>query len=87
MRKTVRPSAVNQRVRVPPDLREWVPEAPVALFVREVVAARELAAIFQVYEPGAGRGQPPSAPAVRGKRRVEAYCLGQPAARQRERAP
>ena len=37
MRKTWRPSTVNQGWLLPPDLREWVPEGHVARGVREVV--------------------------------------------------
>jgi len=69
MRKTWRPSTVNQGWLLPPDLREWVPEGHVARGVREVVDALALAAILQGYEQGEGRGQPPSEPALRVKRR------------------
>jgi hypothetical protein len=59
MSKTFRSSTLNQRRLLPPDLREWLPEGHVALFVSAVVDALELSAIFAVYEPGDGRGQPP----------------------------
>ena len=73
MSKTFRPYELNQRLRLPPDLREWLPEDHLALFVSEVVEALDLAALFQVYEQGDGRGQPPSAPALRGQ--AAGVCL------------
>jgi len=87
MSKTFRPYAVNQRLRLPPDLREWLPEGHVALFVSEVVDALDLSAIFQSYEQGDGRGQPPYEPGLRVKLLVYAYGMGQPSARKIERAP
>jgi hypothetical protein len=56
---------------LPPDLREWLPEDHLALFVSDVVDALDLSAIFQVYEQGEGRGQPPSDPALMGKLLVD----------------
>jgi len=73
-------------VLLPPDLREWLPEGHLALFVSEVVDELDLSAIFQVYEQGAGRGQPPYAPTLRVKLLGSAYGTGQPSARQIERA-
>ncbi len=67
MSNTFRPYTLNQRVLLPPALREWLPEGHVALFVSEVVDALELAARLAVYEQGAGRGPPPSEPARMGK--------------------
>ena len=39
MSKTFRPYALNQRLLLPPDLREWLPEDDLALFVSDVVDA------------------------------------------------
>src|SRR5712664_1151632 len=86
MSKTFRPYPLNQRLLLPPDLREWLPEGHLALFVSEVVDELDLSAIFQVYEQGAGRGQPPYDPTLRVKLLVYAYGTGQPSARQIERA-
>jgi len=86
MSKTFRPYPLNQRLLLPPDLREWLPEGHVALFVSEVVDALDLSAIFQVYEQGDGRGQPPSDPVLMVKLLVYAYCTGQPSSRKIERA-
>ena len=67
MSKTFRPYELNQRLLLPPDLRDWLPEGHLALFVSDVIDALDLSAIFQVYEQGDGRGQPPDDPALRVK--------------------
>jgi len=77
---------LNQRLLLPPDLREWLPEGHLALFVSDVVDALDLSALFVVYEQGDGRGQPPYDPALRVKLLVYAYCTGKPSSRQIERA-
>jgi transposase len=86
MSKTFRPYALNQRLLLPPDLREWLPEDHLALFVSDVVDALDLSAIFQVYEQGDGRGQPPYDPALMVKLLVYGYCMGRLSSRQMERA-
>jgi transposase len=86
MSKTFRPYELNQRLLLPPDLREWLPEDHLAFFVSDVVDALDLSAIFTSYERGDGRGQPPYAPALMVKLLVSAYCTGKPSSRQIERA-
>jgi len=86
MSKTFRPYELNQRLLLPPDLREWLPEGHLALFVSDVVDALDLSALFAVYEQGDGRGQPPYDPALMVKLLVYAYCTGKPSSRQIERA-
>jgi transposase len=86
MSKTFRPYTLNQRLLLPPDLREWLPEGHLALFVSDVVDALDLSALFAVYEQGDGRGQPPYDPALMVKLLVYAYCTGKPSSRQIERA-
>jgi len=86
MSKTFRPYELHQRLLLPPDLREWVPEDHWAFFVSDLVDALDLSAIFTSSERGDGRGQPPYDPALRVKLRVYAYGTGKPSARQLERA-
>ncbi len=38
MERTYRPYEVNQRLLLPPDLREWVPEGHLALFILNILA-------------------------------------------------
>jgi transposase len=86
MSKTFRSYTLNQRLLLPPDLREWLPEGHLALFVSDVVDALDLSAIFAVYEQGDGRGQPPYDPALMVKLLVYGYCTGKPSSRQIEQA-
>ena len=85
MGKTFRPYELNQRLLLPPDMREWLPEGHLALFVSDVVDALDLSAIFAAYE-GEERGQPPYHPTLMGKLLVYAYCTGKPSSRKIERA-
>ena len=85
MGKTFRPYELNQRLLLPPDMREWLPEGHLALFISDVVDALDLAAIFAAYE-GDERGQPPYHPAMMVKLLVYAYCTGKPSSRKIERA-
>jgi transposase len=86
MSKTFRPYPLNQRLLLPPDLREGLPEDHVALLVSDVVDALKRSAVLQVYEQGAGRGQPPYDPALMVKLLGSAYCTGKPSSRKSERA-
>src|SRR2546428_5382262 len=86
MSKTFRAYALNQRLLLPPDLREWLPEGHLALFVSDVVDELDLSAIVGAYEDGDGRGQPPYHPAMMVKLLVYAYCTGKPSSRKIERA-
>jgi transposase len=85
MNKTFRPYDLDQRLLLPPDVREWLPEGHLALFVSDVVDELDLSAIFQAYE-GEGRGQPPYHPAMMVKLLLYAYCIGKPSSRRIERA-
>src|SRR5713101_7347789 len=85
MNKTFRPYDLNQRLLLPPDLREWLPEGHLALFISDVVDELDLSAIFEVYEDE-GRGQPPYHPALMVKLLLYAYCIGKPSSRKIERA-
>jgi transposase len=85
MDKTFRPYDLNQRLLLPPDLREWLPDDHLALFISDVVDELDLSAIFQAYE-GEGRGQPPYHPVMMVKLLLYAYCIGKPSSRKIERA-
>jgi transposase len=86
MTKTFRPYSLDQQLLLPPDLRSWVPEGDLALFVSDVVDALDLSAIYAAYESGEGRGQPPYHPAMMVKLLLYAYCIGLPSSRKIERA-
>lgn len=85
MAKTFRPYDLNQHLLLPPDLRDWLPEGHLALFVSDVVDELNLAAIVRAYD-GDERGQPPYHPAMMVKLLLYAYCTGRPSSRRIERA-
>src|SRR5881628_2282102 len=86
MVKPFRPYDLDQRLLLPPDLREWLPDDHLALFVSDVVDGLDLSAILDTYESGDGRGQPPYHPAMIVKLLLYAYCVGKPSSRKIERA-
>jgi transposase len=86
MDKTFRPYTLDQHLLLPPDMREWLPEGDLALFVSDVVDQLDLSAIYRVYETGERRGQPPYHPAMMVKLLLYAYCTGLPSSRKIERA-
>ena len=53
----------DQPYLLPPDLRDWLPEGDLALFVSDMVDQLDLSAIYQIYE-GDGRGRPAYHPAM-----------------------
>ena len=86
MTKTFRPYTLDQRLLLPPDLREWVPEDHLALFISDLVDELDLSVIYGAYETSDGRGQPPYHPAMMVKLLLYAYCVGKPSSRKIERA-
>ena len=86
MPKTFRPYDLDQRLLLPPDLREWLPADHLALFISDVVDELDLSAILHAYDEADGRGQPPYHPAMMVKLLLYAYCVGRPSSRKIERA-
>lgn len=86
MTKSFRPYSLDQQLLLPPDMRSWLPEGDVALFVSDVVDQWDLSAISAAYESGEGRGQPPYHPAMMVKRLLYGYCIGLTSSRKLERA-
>jgi transposase len=86
MGKTFRAYNLDQRLLLPPDMRQWVPEGHLALFVLDVVSQLDLTDIMKVYEDGDGRGQPPYHPVMMVTLLLYAYCTGKPSSRRIERA-
>jgi len=86
MDKTYREYQPCQALLLPPDLRDWLPEGHLALFISDVVDSLDLAAIFGAYGPVDGRGQPPYHPRLMVKLLVYAYCQGKPSSRKIEQA-
>lgn len=86
MNKTFRPYTLDQHLLLPPDMRQWLPEGDLALFISDVVDHLDLSAIYRAYETGDGRGQPPYHPAMMVKLLLYAYGTGLPSSRKIERA-
>jgi len=86
MTKTFRPYSLDQQLLLPPDLRGWLPEGDLALFVSDVVDELDLSGIYAAYESGEGRGQPPYHPAMMVKLLLYGYCIGTASSRKIERA-
>jgi transposase len=86
MPKIFRPYSLDQRLLLPPDLREWLPEDDLAWFISDTVDELDLSAILRSYEMGDGRGQPPYHPALMVKLLLYAYCVGRPSSRKIEEA-
>jgi len=76
----------EQKLLMPPDLREWLPEGHLALFVSDVVEELDLSAIVRHYESGDGRGRPPYHPLMMVKLLVYGYCIGRVSSRKIEKA-
>lgn len=76
----------EQKLLLPPDLREWLPEDHLALFVSDVVDELDVKAIVGSYESGDGRGRPPYHPLMMLKLLVYGYCIGKTSSRKLEKA-
>ena len=76
----------EQRLLLPPDLREWVPEGHLALFISDVVDELDLSSIVGSYESGDGRGRPPYHPLMMVKLLVYGYSIGKVSSRKLEKA-
>lgn len=86
MSKTFRAYDMNQQLLLPPDLRQWLRDDHLALYVSDVVETLELSAFINSYEEGDSRGRPPYHPALMVKLLVYGYCTGRMSSRKLEQA-
>jgi len=77
---------MSQMLLLPPDLRQWLRDDHLALYVSDVVEALDLSGILKVYEEGDGRGRPPYHPVLMVKLLVYGYCIGKMSSRKMEHA-
>lgn len=84
--RTFKPYDLDQPYLLPPDLRSWLSEGHLALFVSDIVDALDLSAILDEYERGDGRGYPPYHPVMMVKLLVYGYCTGKTSSRKIEKA-
>ena len=86
MAKGFLPYEVDQRLLLPPDLREWLPEGHLALFVLDVVQTLDLSAILDVHLQKDVRGREGYDPRMMVGLLTYAYCVGLPSSRKIEKA-
>lgn len=86
MSKRFRAYDMNQQLLLPPDLREWLRDDHLALYVSDVVEALDLSLILNKYEEGDSRGRPPYHPTLMVKLLVYGYCTGRMSSRKLEQA-
>ena len=86
MAKSYLPYNLEQRLLLPPDMREWLPEGHLARFLLDVVAELDLSAIERVYDAKDPRGRAGYHPAMMVALLLYAYCVGKPSSRRIERA-
>ena len=84
MSKQYRPYEPDQRLLLPPNLDEWLPEDHMARFVRDVVGELDLGEITRYYEREE-RGFPPYHPRMMTQVLFYAYVVGIPSSRKIER--
>jgi transposase len=84
MSKQYRPYEPDQRLLLPPNLDEWLPEDHMARFVRDVVGELDLGEITRYYERE-DRGFPPYHPRMMTQILFYAYVVGVPSSRRVER--
>jgi transposase len=87
MAKGFLPYSIDQRLLLPPDMREWLPEAHLALFISDVVDTLDVSPILRAVDTGDDRGRAGYHPVMMLKVLVYAYCVGKPSSRKIERAP
>ena len=86
MARTFRPYTLDQRLLLPPDMREWLPDGHLASFVSDTVDAFDLSPILKKYEKDDNRGRAGYHPRMMVKLLVYAYCTGKRSSRGIERA-
>lgn len=87
MARTFRPYSIDQQLLLPPDLRDWVPEGHLSLFISDLVdESLDLTAVIAPYSKGDARGGMPYHPRMMVKLLLYAYCTGKPSSRKIERA-
>lgn len=86
MSKTFRPYDMNQQLLLPPDLRQWLRDDHLGLYVSDLVDQLDLSKIMRSYEEGDMRGRPPYHPAMMVKLLVYGYCVGKMSSRKIEQA-
>jgi len=80
------PWQIDQRLLLPPDMRAWLPEGHLALFLLDVVREMDLSEIERVHAGKDPRGRAGYHPTMMVALLLYAYCTGKPSSRRIERA-
>lgn len=75
MSKTYRTYDQDQNFLMPIDIRDWIPEDHLAVYINNLVDQLDLSKIYEYYEREE-RGYPPYNPAMMTKILLYAYCTG-----------
>jgi hypothetical protein len=81
-----RPYDLDQPYLLPLNLREWLPEKHLALFVNDVIDELDLSAIVRTYQRVDRRGNAAYHPAMMVKLLIYGYCTGRFSSRKIEKA-
>lgn len=85
MAKGFLPYSLDQRLLLPPDMRAWLSEGHLALFISDVVEQLDLSAIFATYVKDDARGRAGYHPAMMVKLLVYGYAVGVTSSRKLEK--
>ena len=86
MAKSFLPYNLNQQFLLPLDIREWLPEGHLAMFILDLVQALDLSTIYKVYQEKDGRGRAGYHPVMMVSLLIYAYCIGKLSSRKIEKA-
>ena len=79
------PYSLDERLLLPPDIRAWLGDGHLALFVSDVIDALDLSAIFATYAKDDHRGRAGYHPAMMVKLLVYGYAIGVTSSRKLEK--
>jgi transposase len=77
---------LDQRLLLPPDMKTWLPEGHLALFLADVVGSLDLAPFYRAHVGKDDRGRAAYHPLMMVTLLLYAYCVGKPSSRKIEKA-
>lgn len=77
---------LDQRLLMPPDMRTWLPEGHLALFLADVAASLDLSVFYKSRSGKDSRGREGYHPQMMVTLLLYAYCVGKPSSRKIEKA-
>jgi transposase len=77
---------LDQRLLLPPDMKTWLPEGHLALFLADVVGSMDLASFYRAHAGKDDRGRAGYHPQMMVTLLLYAYCIGKPSSRKIEKA-